>query len=256
MQLFHREFGDPFRPTLVIIHGLLGSSRNWQIPARKLADRYHVVLPDLRNHGESFHADTSTFAEQADDMLRFFDAFGLDAPQVVGHSMGGKVAMRLACTHPDRIGRLAIVDIAPRDYGAGSVEIDAMAKVDLSSVGSRGDAAAQLAEWIPDETSRLFLVTNLGRDDEGGFGWRINLDGLVAALPDLRASPLESGERYDADTLFLLGSKSDFVSRDDHALIRRHFPAADIRVIDGSGHNPHVEKPDEFLRLLTEFLDR
>ena len=156
MHLFHRDLGGAGRPPLVILHGFLGSSRNWQTAGADLASRFHVCALDLRNHGASPHADAMSYAAMAADVAAWLDARAAGPVTLVGHSMGGKVAMLLACRGPERVGRLVVVDIAPRDYSAArhQAEFAAMNGLDLASLRSRADAERDLEAAVPDWAMR------------------------------------------------------------------------------------------------------
>lgn len=254
VNLFHRDFGGAGHPPLVILHGLLGSSRNWETAGAALAEKFHVCALDLRNHGRSPHAGAMTYAAMTEDVLGWLDARALPRAVLLGHSLGGKVAMRLACRHADRVERLVVVDIAPRDYSAGihQAEFTAMNELDLAGLGSRAEAESRLEARVPDWAMRKFLLTNLERGDDGRWRWRIDLRALTAALPELEKNSLISDDRYRGSTLFILGEKSAYVQPADHATIRRHFPAARIETVAGAGHNPHMEMREELVRKIFE----
>ncbi len=251
--LFHREFGGRPRLPLVILHGFLGSSRNWQIMGRHLADDFHVYLVDLRNHGQSPHVEGSGYAAQADDLLRWLDSQRLARAHLLGHSMGGKVAMRFACEHPERVSRLTVVDIAPREYRAGSAELRAMVNLDLGSVESRRGASELLRAEVPDEATRNFLLTNLARTEDGQYRWTVHLEALDAGLPELRRSPLLPDHIYRGAVQWIVAGRSSFVEPNDEDIFRRHFSDYRLDRIEESGHNPHVEAPARFRELILEF---
>jgi len=252
VSLAHRELGGAGQPPLLLLHGLLGSSRNWQTAGRDLAARYHVFALDLRNHGESPHADEMTYAATVDDVLGWMDARGFARATLLGHSMGGKTAMLLACRHPERVERLVIVDIAPKNYlwAAHRAEFAAMHELDLAHLKSRGEAELKLEARVDDWAMRKFLTTNLARTDAGGWRWQINLPVLTTALPLLEANPLAAEDRFDGSTQLMIGGKSRYVLPEDHAAIRTHFPAARIETIANSGHNPHMDARQEFVRVV------
>lgn len=252
--LFYRDLGGAGRSPLVILHGMLGSSRNWQTVGRELAEKYHVFALDLRNHGGSPHADTMTYPAMMDDVVQWLDAQGLVRVAVLGHSMGGKTAMLLACRHPDRVERLIVADIAPKDYFWPShrVNFAAMNELDLASVHSRAEAEMRLEARVTSWPMRKFLVTNLESSSDGAWRWTIHLPALTTALPTMEANPLTKGDRFEGPTLFLAGGKSDYIDDEDHAVIRTHFPAARITVIPESGHNPHMEMREKFVALVRE----
>lgn len=250
LTLFHRDLGGPGRPPLLILHGLLGSSRNWQTAGRDLAAGHHVLALDARNHGESAHADAMGYAEMAEDLRLWLEARTAAPVTLLGHSMGGKTAMRFACRHPAMVARLIVVDIAPKTYrwAQHRAEFAAMNGLDLTTLKSRAEAEQRMEAQVPDWAMRKFLATNLVRTPAGGWRWQVNLPVLTAALPDLEANPLQGDDRYTGPTLFITGGKSDYVSAGDHADIRRHFPRAGIEVLAGAGHNPHMDAREEFVR--------
>lgn len=254
MRLYSRDHGGAGNPCLVILHGLLGSSKNWQTAGRDLAQRFHVLAFDLRNHGRSPWGDVSGYDALAADVLETLAAEGLERPHLLGHSLGGKVAMRMACDAPERIASLCVVDIAPRDYPTGSVEIRSMRALDLARFEARRDADRALAVSIPDLAARQFLLTNLERDASGAFRWIPNLAALEAALPEIRRSPLGPGHRYAGPTLFIAGGRSGFVLESDREGILGHFPGASIEFLPESGHHPHVEDRAGFVARVSLFL--
>jgi len=252
--LFHRDLGGGGLPPLVLVHGFLGSSRNWQTAGNALSGHFHVMAVDLRNHGRSPHAAEMTYAAMLDDLGGWMDAQGLGRTTLLGHSMGGKVAMAMACRHPLRVERLLVVDIAPKDYPgmAQRTEVTAMNELRLDGLRSRAEAEAGLEARVGDWAMRKFLVTNLEQNDEGVWRWIVNLPVLTRALPDLIKNPLAEEDRFTGPTHFILGGKSRFVAPEDHPAIHRHFPAARISVLPASGHNPHLETRAAFVQAVLE----
>lgn len=253
MQLAYETQGEG--PPLLILHGLFGSSRNWTAVARLLADSYRVHLVDLRNHGKSPHADTMTYEEMADDVRGFMLEHGLSGAAVVGHSMGGKTAMTLALRHPEMVGHLVVVDIAPVAYRPHHAElIAAMQATDLSGLQRRAEADVRLAQRIADAGVRAFLGLSLMPAD-GGFGWQFNLPALAANLGVLSGFPeFEPEEIFPGPALFVIGDLSNYVQPTHHEAIRRLFPRSEIAVIEGAGHWVHAEKRDAFVARLRGFL--
>ena len=250
MHLFHRDLGTAGLPPLVILHGLLGSSRNWQTAGRDLASRYHVFALDLRNHGGSPHSAEMTYEAMLADVLEWFDSHHLAKATGMGHSMGGKVAMLFAGRHPGRVERLIVVDTAPRAYRSPGLESQfaAMAALPLDTLRSRVDAEERLEGSVPDWTVRKFLTTNLAQDSAGRWHWSVNLPVLHAALAELGRNPLASTDRFAGPALFIAGGKSRFLLAADHAPISAHFPSARFEVISGAAHNPHMETREAFVR--------
>lgn len=241
---------------MLVLHGLLGSSRNWQTTGRDLTAQYQVFALDARNHGKSPHADAMDYEVMMADIIAWMDAQGMTRATLVGHSMGGKTAMRLACRHPERVARLVVVDIAPKDYYwvAHRGEFAAMNELDLSSLSSRQEAEMRFEARVPNLGMRKFLTTNLERFDDGAWRWAVNLPVLTTALPVLEKSSLAAEDRYAGPALFIAGGRSQYVQAADHAVIRRHFPTAHIEVIAESGHNPHMDQRERFVELVRGFV--
>ncbi len=255
MKLASTQFGDG--PALIILHGLFGSARNWSTIARRLAASHRVIALDLRNHGDSPWTGTMTYAEMADDVAGFIAAAGLDRPSVLGHSMGGKVAMTLALGREIALGALVVVDIAPVSYDGGfGGYVEAMSAIDLRSVERRADADAALAGTVADPALRAFLLQNLITRD-GSYVWRINLPAIGAGLPGLSDfGPADPASTFAGAAMFIAGGRSRYVAAEHHATIRRLFPGAEIAVLDGAGHWLHAEQPEQFVALVATFLDQ
>lgn len=242
MELFYRDFGGASTTPLLLLHGLLGSSRNWVTVGKLLSTHHHVIALDLRNHGSSPHADPMDYPSMADDVLQWMDQQGVERADVVGHSMGGKTAMWLACTHPERVRTLTIADIAPKPYPPHFHRaFEAMHEVDPNQYRRISEVEQALAAFLEDPVLRQFLVTNLVRNHQGTFDWQINLSGITRALAVLSGNPLDASMRYEGPSLLLHGENSDFVDLEDHALMRSHFPQCRILEVPSAGHNVHVE---------------
>ena len=242
-------------PPLLIMHGLFGSSRNWQSLARHLAEDYQVVNIDLRNHGESFHDATMTYPAMAGDVARLIRRLDLGDCNLLGHSMGGKIAMMLAHELPERIARLVVADIAPVTYShSHEVLVEAVIAIDLAAIGSRADADRALAERIGDAGLRAFLLHNLARDGDG-WRWRVNWEAIRYSMNSLIGfDGLPADWHLDLPTLFIRGSSSDYVGAAEIEVIEQRFGAAQIATIEGAGHWLHAEQPEEFLRIVGDFL--
>jgi pimeloyl-ACP methyl ester carboxylesterase len=244
--------GEP----VVVLHGLLGSGRNWQAVGKRLARRHRVLLPDLRNHGMSPWSEASGYPAMAADLEALLGRERLAAAAFVGHSMGGKAAMTLALLRPERVSRLVVVDIAPVDYGGrGFLDyIAALEALDLASL-RRAEADAALAPAVPDAGVRAFLLQNL--DSEGGrLLWRANLQGLARAMATITGFPSEElqGRRYEGPTLFLRGERSAYVERAHRAAIGRLFPRSRLVTVRGAGHWVHADAPAVVVEALERFL--
>lgn len=237
-------------PPLLIAHGLFGSARNWGVIAKRMSQSRAVITVDMRNHGESPWADTHTYVDLANDLADVVQAHG-GCMDVVGHSMGGKAAMMLALNHPAVVNRLVVADIVPVAYGHSQTHlIDAMRRVDLASITTRGDADAQLALAVDEASVRAFLLQSL---DLKARRWRLNLDVLEAEMPRIVGWP-GSHNTFAGPTLFLSGADSDYVKPEHRPAIKSLFPNAKFAKIPGAGHWLHADKPREFEATLAAFL--
>lgn len=253
LELAHTEYGEA-GPPVVILHGLLGSNRNWATIAKRLADGHRVFGLDLRNHGGSPWSDVMSYEAMADDLGAFIDRRGLGPAAVVGHSMGGKVAMHFALTRPEQVARLVVVDIAPVRYEHGfEAFIEAMRRVDLGRTDRRAEVERMLAAWIPDVGVRHFLLQNLVRHEES-FAWRPNLDALAARMEEILGFPAAGARLYEGPTLFIVGERSHYVRPEHRREITRLFPRAEVTTIAQAGHWVHAEQPQAFLAHLQAFL--
>lgn len=256
MRLHFKELGDAHtgRAPLVMLHGLFGSSDNWIGVAPKLGRKCYAL--DLRNHGLSPHSDEMDFPLMAGDVAEFFDEHKLPRVSVLGHSLGGKVAMQFALTHPDRMEKLVTVDIAPRTYAPEHNPIfKALLGLDLKRFQSRNQIEEALAPEIPDLALRRFLLKNLklGQGTPANFAWKIPLASLFANYPKL-CEPLTSPRIFNGPTLFLRGGKSPYVTADDTAQIQKLFPRSKLETIGQANHWVHADAPDDFVRHVSEFL--
>ncbi len=257
LELHARTYGDATRPSIVLLHGLFGSSQNWGSVARQLATRYFIVVPDLRNHGQSPQHPDSGYAAMVDDLLGLFDQHGLANATLVGHSMGGKVAMHLALTHPQRVAGLAVVDMAPVRYTHSFAGVLAgFNAIDLTAIRSRADADAQMAEHVVGRPVRAFLLQNLIKRP-AGWEWRANLDALAAAQREITGFPAQpAGAQFAGPTSFIFGDQSDYVTPDYLPQIQRYFPDAVQCPVAQAGHWVYADRPEGFMACLTEFLAR
>jgi pimeloyl-ACP methyl ester carboxylesterase len=254
LELAHIAHGEA-GPPVVVLHGLLGSARNWSSFAKQLGATHRVFALDLRNHGASPWASEMSYDQMAEDVRAFPARRGLPAAAVIGHSMGGKVAMRLALTHGGQVERLVVVDVAPVAYRRSfNAYIDAMRGLDLSGINRRSEADALLADKIQDRGVRGFLLQNLA-SGEDGLAWRVALQALADNMPELVGFPAPGpDERYEGPTLFVTGGRSDYVRPEHRAEILRLFPRAELVAIEGAGHWVHADAPERFLDVVGAFL--
>jgi pimeloyl-ACP methyl ester carboxylesterase len=255
MDLHYREYGDRAARPVLLLHGLLGSSANWGVVARRLGAGYRVITPDLRNHGRSPHDDEMTYPAMARDVLGLMDGLGLESAVLVGHSMGGKVAMWCALQAGERVAGLMPVDIAPVAYPNrfGTV-LRAMEAVDLAALEHRRDADRILARHLDDPALRGYLLQNLVHG-HGGWRWRLNLDAIRRCIRTLLDFPAaQPGQQYTGPVRFVYGADSGYVSADALGAVHGLFPYARLRGVAGAGHWVYAERPDEFVRALESFL--
>lgn len=241
------------RPPLFIVHGLFGSARNWSAIAKRLAADRQVISVDMRNHAASPWADSHGYDDLAADLDEVIAAHGGRA-DVIGHSMGGKAAMALALTAPGRINRLVVGDISPVAYGhSQSSLVNAMQGLDLTGLGSRGEADARLAATVPEAPVRAFLLQSLDLKTDPP-SWRLNLDVLGREMDRIVGWP-EFETQFTGPALFLAGETSDYIRPDHRDTILRLFPKAEFGTVANAGHWLHAENPRGFLDAVTAFLN-
>lgn len=246
---------DDGSPTIVILHGLFGSGDNWHAIARELSRHYRVLLPDLPNHGDSPHAEDMSYATMAGALAETMTAYSVEQACLVGHSMGGKVAMTLALTRPERVSALVVVDIAPRSYPAYHKDIiETMRSVPVKTLQARSKADGYLAEGIPHRGVRAFLMKNLVKSPDGeGYAWRLNLPVIAGQYESISSWPAPEG-RYEGPALFVAGGRSPYMKGVDRGELAPLFPGARMERIADAGHWVHAEAREEFLGILSDFL--
>jgi len=255
MNLHFEEYGQQGNPPMVILHGFFASSRNWRQIAKKLAQNYHVYVPDLRNHGSSQHALEMDYPTMAADIKVFLEEYGIENACVLGHSMGGKVAMWLALNDPDSLEKLIVVDIAPVNYRHGFDNIiQALQTLPLADISNRKQAENILAEALPDLSFRQFILQNLILND-GKYCWRTDLAIFQKAAPAIVAFPnIEGLTPFSGQSMFVVGERSTHVEKQHYGKIKTLFPETRIEVLANSGHWLHAEQPEQFLALLNCFM--
>jgi esterase len=256
----HRSVVGISGPRVVFLHGLFGQGRNWTAVAKALSPVARVMLVDLPNHGRSPWTDHFSYPEMAGQLADLLQTEGAgEAYAVVGHSMGGKVAMTLALRHPELVERLAVVDVSPvptSEISHFGRYVQGMRSIDLAALTDRAQADALLAPYVPDPRIRSFLLQNLRRGTRPGEGWRwqMNLQLLGSQLaqmgdwPELEASP------YRGPVLWLAGASSDYVRPEYAPVMRSLFPRVQLVTIKGAGHWLHTDQPAVFLSVLRRFL--
>ncbi|MFW6330068.1 MAG: alpha/beta fold hydrolase [Alkalispirochaetaceae bacterium] len=241
---------------LVILHGLFGSGDNWKSIARELAIDRLVIAPDLPNHGASPHTDRFDYREVARDVAEFLKALSLPPVVLLGHSMGGKVAMSLALQEPELVEALLVVDIAPRAYPPRhQEEFEAMDLVRREGAGSRREAEEIMARLIDLRAVRAFLLKNYVPREDGGYRWRLNLDGLWSHYQQVADWPDHTGT-FDSPVLVIRGGRSPYIREEDSDGFERLFPGYRLETIEEAGHWLHAEAKEEFLKITARFLAR
>jgi esterase len=237
---------------LILLHGLLGSSDNLQPLAKALSANFDVFCPDLRNHGRSPHDPQAGFAAMAADIAEAMQDLGWAQAHVLGHSLGAKVAMRLALDRPSLVSKLVAADMGPKAYPQPFPEVfAALEALDLKSVKSRGEAELSLGRKIADQATRFLMLKNLGRDESGNFYWKMNVEALQS--PEL-GEAIASAEPYTGPTLFIRGEKSDYVQDSDWPGILKLFPQARLETLKAAGHWLHAQQAAAFASLVENFL--
>jgi esterase len=252
MELYYQKTGNGH--PLIILHGLFGMSDNWISIARKLGEHYSVYLPDLRNHGRSPHHSIFTYVAMVDDLLEFMDTHELTTSHIMGHSMGGKVAMQFALDYPEKVDKLIIADIAPGAYHHSHDQlIDHMLDVNVSQYQSRSAIRLSLKEKIPDERILAFLLKNLHWKDKSSLGWKVNLEVIKENMEEIFRQ-IDSAHPFDKQTFFLKGELSKYITETHRTLIEKLFPHSQTKTIKGASHWLHAEKPVEFISMVEDFL--
>jgi len=259
---------------VILIHGLLGSKRNFASIATSLSlrlkKRRRIVAVDLRNHGDNEHdwREDMTYADMASDVAGFMDEMGFDRAVLVGHSMGGKVAKALALTRPERVSGLVVLDIAPvryrdEDQSWGDVKriIQAIASVSLEEGMTKRDVDSKLRSFVKDPALRAFVLTNIDSSTPSSLRWKINIRAIAQRLHDIAGFDIQADNnathlQYHGDTFFIHGGASRFVRHSHMSSIANYFPNHMLTTIRGVGHWVHAEAPDDTLALLERYLDR
>ncbi len=253
MNLHYREFGQG--QPLIILHGLFGMSDNWVSLGRQLSDRYRVLIPDLRNHGLSPHHPLHSYPAMADDLAAFMEEHQLVKPVLIGHSMGGKAAMLLACSHPGLISKLMVIDISPKAYDLRHRHLEvlhAMMELDVTTLSSRREAEERISSNDLDPGLVQMVLKNLHREAHGPFAWKINLKAIDDNL-DLIAAAVDLPGSFTGPVMVVRGGRSDYIDMDDLLIFKKFFPLASFRTISRAGHWVHTDAAEELLLLIKEF---
>jgi esterase len=253
MKLAYRKLGSG-KP-LFILHGLFGSADNWQTIGKHLAEYFTVYFIDLRNHGQSPWSNDWNYEVMAEDLLELMQDEGLDKVNLLGHSMGGKTAMQFAVRYPQKVEKLVVVDIGPKKYPTtNQFVVDAIEQFNTHIVSSRKEAEQVMSQFIEEQGVRQFLLKNLQWDDNQKLSWKFNYEVIKQNINRVSdATPIPDNP-IEIPTLFVKGEKSDYIFPSDIKLITAIFPKAHLETIPGAGHWVHADKPQEFLKIVAEFL--
>jgi len=256
MKLFCRKFGSG--QPIIILHGLFGLSDNWVSIGKLLSENYQVIIPDLRNHGQSPHSSIFNYDAMAGDILELMDDLELSSVIIMGHSMGGKVAIQFALHYPERTGKLIVVDMSMRQYVESQLQLEiikAMMAIDFDKIESRSEISEMLKHSIRDEKVRLFIMKNLYRVTRTHLGWRPDLQSIYQNI-DYVFEAISGDTVYEGPSLFIHGDDSDYVLESDTKEIYHHFPRAVFKIVPDAGHWVHADNPEGFLKEVIAFLGK
>ena len=252
-KILHSKIIGEGKP-LIILHGLFGMLDNWQALAKEFACFFETHIIDLRNHGRSFHANQHNYELMSEDLLSYLNAYNLDEVYLIGHSMGGKVAMTFACMYPESVQKLVVVDIAPKYYPPHHQEIlSGLNAVEQAKIKSRKGADQILSQYFSESAMRQFLLKNLYWRSSKELTFKFNLNVLSDQIENV-GQALHNDALFDRPTLFIVGQSSNYIKETDVELIESHFPDFEIVEIPNSGHWVHAENPDQFFDKVSRFL--
>ena len=238
---------------VILIHGLFGSSDNLNMVAKSLSDKYKVTSIDVRNHGNSFHENNMDYGVLAQDLINLLDHLNIEKTDLLGHSMGGKIAIQTALSSPHRIKKLIVADISPVKYPPHHIRIiEGLKAIDLNLVNSRKDADEQLAAYVDNASVRQFLLRNLSKY-EGKYRFKCNLTYIDACYAQIMQGYC-GDNKFEGATLFIKGGDSDYIKPSHRPIISKILPNSKARIIQGAGHWLHAEKTVAFNKVVTNFL--
>uniref|UniRef100_A0A1B6E5J2 sn-1-specific diacylglycerol lipase ABHD11 n=1 Tax=Clastoptera arizonana TaxID=38151 RepID=A0A1B6E5J2_9HEMI len=251
-------------PPIIILHGLLGSKNNWKSLCKVFAEKFNrqIFTLDARNHGDSPHTEEFNYKNMVSDVVEFMKGNKLENGILIGHSMGGKTAMMIALLHPELVEKLIVVDISPEDITSGAKDISKYVKAlmsvdipqDVTISVARGRITSDLKPEIRDPAILQFLLTNLVEKPKKHFKWKLNLQSIYENLDHICSFSCDIGKEFTGPTLFIAGENSDYISSKHHGIIKKIFPDSEIKYIPGAGHWVHAEKPNDFLKIVTDFI--
>lgn len=255
MILHSKIFGENKQETpLLVFHGLFGMLDNWGGFGRDFGEFFPVHIIDLRNHGRSFHSDSMSHNDLAEDIANYMHHHNLKKAHLLGHSLGGKAVMQCAIKYPEKVGKLIVVDISPKAYPPHhQVIIKALESVDFDKVKTRNEVETVLAEYIPEQPVIQFLTKNLFWTEDKRLNWRFNLKTLASKYNDFVGNAIKFGT-FGGETLFIAGEKSNYILPQDEFLIKQQFPQYQLQKISNAGHWVQAENPKDFNKVVKDFL--
>ena len=253
MKLHSKKYGDKGEH-LIVIHGLFGMSDNWNSLGKQFSKYCKVHLIDLRNHGRSPHANAFNYEVMCGDVLEYMEDNNIEKPIILGHSLGGKVAMKFAFLHPDKIEKLIVVDISPKRYNTDFHQnlLSTLYRLPLENFEKREEIDNFLSGTYTDKGMRLFLLKNLYRKKNKEFDWRFNIDVLLEKVSNIQDADFVKGI-CKIPTHFIRGGNSNYITSEDELIINKHFSDCSIATIDGVGHWLHAENPERFYNEVISF---
>lgn len=272
MKLFYRKLGQG-KP-IFILHGLFGLSDNWNTVGKLLSDFFSVYLVDLRNHGNSPHSEEWTYPAMAHDVLELMQDENLQHIILLGHSLGGKVAMHLAAMHPEKVEKLIVADMAPKDYPGKQFDFTRkLLSINIAEMKSRKEIEIELKKIIKDEATIQLLLKNVvwkekrpatgnlqlaiqpagSNKDPEILSWKFNLN-VINENQDKIGSTFIIRENIPVPALFIRGERSNYILDSDVPQIKKYFPNSEIKTIAGAGHWVHADKPEAFSQAAREFI--
>lgn len=255
VQLHYKQYGIG-STKLIILHGFLGSLDNWHTLATEWGKSGCTVYAlDQRNHGKSPHTATHTIADMVDDLYHFMQQLHIEKAIILGHSMGGKVAMQFALSYPMHTQKLIVADMSPRAYKHGHDEVfKAIKSIDLNTIQSRKEAEDAMKTYLGDFGTRQFILKNLERAENGQYRWKFNFETLYHDYENI-LEETTSANSYGGAVLFLKGSLSQYIRETDEPMIHQLFPSARICTVEQAGHWLHAEQPQLFSKQVLEFIN-
>lgn len=254
MELNYKKYGNKGQ-CIIILHGLLGSLDNWQTIAKILSEQYQIYSIDQRNHGRSPHSDILNYDVLAEDLNNFIHQHQLENIVLLGHSMGGKVAMLYSLLYPEKVSKLIVVDITPRNYSGGhELILETMKTVDLKSITSRKTLEDFFMEQLKSLSLVQFVTKNLGRNSDNTFYWKCNLEAIVNNYKLLMSFP-QIQNKFSGKTYFIKGELSDYIQKDDNNIIQQYFPNSKTFEIKNATHWVHADNTEDFINTIHYILD-